>query len=131
VTRYLLDTNIISDALKPQPTAAIGKWIESQAGTDLFISTFYTLPYRLLRPLRGLFDRSSSFLSRWDTEDRWPKPDELSVGAVMMGWTVSSTRMPWDWIASMFRPSDTTDGNTVGPGAIRDFFGALDHFKAA
>lgn len=46
MTRYLLNTNIISDALKPQPTAAIGRWVESQVGTDLFI-------VELVNPLRA------------------------------------------------------------------------------
>ena len=39
MTRYLLDTNIVSDALKPQPAAAIARWLESQPITDLFIAT--------------------------------------------------------------------------------------------
>jgi hypothetical protein len=38
VTRYLLDTNIVSNALKPSPSA-IAKWLQDQADTDLFIAT--------------------------------------------------------------------------------------------
>lgn len=38
MTRYLLDTNIVSDAFKLQPNAAIVRWIERQPGADLFIS---------------------------------------------------------------------------------------------
>jgi len=39
VTRYLLDTNIVSDAVKPQPSGAIADWVQAQAGSDLFIAT--------------------------------------------------------------------------------------------
>jgi predicted nucleic acid-binding protein len=38
VTRYLLDTNIISDALKPRPSASIAGWLQSQDDTDLYIA---------------------------------------------------------------------------------------------
>lgn len=38
MTRYLLDTNIVSNALKPSPSA-IAKWLQDQADTDLFIAT--------------------------------------------------------------------------------------------
>lgn len=39
MTRYLLDTNIISEACRPQPSVALSDWVQSQADTDLFIST--------------------------------------------------------------------------------------------
>ena len=39
MTRYLLDTNIVSEAAKPQPSPAIARWIQDQPGTDLFIAT--------------------------------------------------------------------------------------------
>jgi len=38
VTRYLLDTNIISDVTKPIPSAALLAWMAEQADSDLFIS---------------------------------------------------------------------------------------------
>jgi predicted nucleic acid-binding protein len=40
VTRYLVDTNIVSNSLKPQPNTVIQTWLEAQASEDLFISTF-------------------------------------------------------------------------------------------
>jgi predicted nucleic acid-binding protein len=40
VTRYLLDTNIISDALKPQPSLSLSAWIENQKIEELFIASF-------------------------------------------------------------------------------------------
>ncbi len=39
MTRYLLDTNIVSEAIKPQPAPTIARWIQRQAGIDLFIAT--------------------------------------------------------------------------------------------
>jgi len=38
VTRYLLDTNIISNVTKPTPSAALLAWMAEQADSDLFIS---------------------------------------------------------------------------------------------
>jgi predicted nucleic acid-binding protein len=38
VTRYLLDTNIISNIIKPAPAEALVTWLAEQADQDLFIS---------------------------------------------------------------------------------------------
>jgi len=40
VTRYLLDTNIISNVTKPVPSESLVLWMRAQADEDLFISTF-------------------------------------------------------------------------------------------
>lgn len=37
--RYLLDTNVISDAQKQQPDPRLAAWMAAQADGDLFIST--------------------------------------------------------------------------------------------
>jgi predicted nucleic acid-binding protein len=37
VTRYLLDTNIVSDLVKPQPSASLLAWISKQTDDDLFV----------------------------------------------------------------------------------------------
>jgi predicted nucleic acid-binding protein len=39
VTRYLLDTSIVSEASKAQPASGVADWVENQADSDLFIST--------------------------------------------------------------------------------------------
>ncbi len=39
MTRYLLDTNIVSEAGKPNPSAGIASWIQNQPAADLFIAT--------------------------------------------------------------------------------------------
>lgn len=39
MTRYLLDTNIISHVTKPSPSASLLQWMAEQVDEDLFIST--------------------------------------------------------------------------------------------
>ena len=39
MTRYLLDTNIISNVVKPAPSEALLAWLADQADEDLFISS--------------------------------------------------------------------------------------------
>lgn len=39
MTRYVLDTNVISQATKPVPSRALTAWMEEQADEDLFIAS--------------------------------------------------------------------------------------------
>lgn len=39
MTRYLLDTNIISNVVKPKPSQTLLKWMAEQADDDLFIAS--------------------------------------------------------------------------------------------
>lgn len=39
MTRYLLDTNIISNVTKPAPSQSLLEWMEEQADEDLFIAS--------------------------------------------------------------------------------------------
>lgn len=39
MTRFLLDTNIVSNATKPSPSANLLDWLRDRADEDLFIST--------------------------------------------------------------------------------------------
>jgi predicted nucleic acid-binding protein len=39
VTRYLLDTNIISNVIKPEPSKALLAWLGAQKDDDLFIAS--------------------------------------------------------------------------------------------
>jgi predicted nucleic acid-binding protein len=39
VTRYLLDTNILSDVTKPAPSEKLVAWMSGQADEDLFIAS--------------------------------------------------------------------------------------------
>ncbi len=52
MTRYLLDTNIISNATKPAPSDALTAWMADQADEDLFISSLTVAEIR-----RGLLEK--------------------------------------------------------------------------
>ena len=52
MTRYLLDTNIISNAIKPAPSPALASWMTAQADEDLFISAVTLAEIR-----RGVLER--------------------------------------------------------------------------
>ncbi len=39
MTRFLLDTNIISNVVKPQPTARLFDWMAAQLDEDLFVAS--------------------------------------------------------------------------------------------
>lgn len=40
MTRFLLDTNVVSDAIRPQPSPIIATWFSNQVDSELFISSF-------------------------------------------------------------------------------------------
>jgi predicted nucleic acid-binding protein len=52
VTRYLLDTNIISNAIKPNPSPTLLAWMAEQNDIDLFISALTVAEIR-----RGVLDK--------------------------------------------------------------------------
>jgi predicted nucleic acid-binding protein len=52
VTRYLLDTNIVSEATRLRPTAAVVDWLGRQSDMDLFISTLTLAEIR-----RGILEK--------------------------------------------------------------------------
>jgi toxin FitB len=52
VTRYLLDTNIISNATKPTPSKALIAWMTEVADEDMFISSLTIAEIR-----RGLLEK--------------------------------------------------------------------------
>jgi predicted nucleic acid-binding protein len=47
VTKHLLDTNIVSEVFKPEPSAACLQWLGSQVDADLFVSAFTIAEIRL------------------------------------------------------------------------------------
>ncbi|MFA5122805.1 type II toxin-antitoxin system VapC family toxin [Zavarzinia sp.] len=51
MTHYLLDTNIISETVRPLPSAALLDWLGRQADTDLFIAALTVAEIR-----RGILD---------------------------------------------------------------------------
>ncbi len=68
MTRYILDTNILSHLVRPLPAPALIAWMGAQADADLYLSALTVAEIR-----RGILD--------------------LPVGAGGMGWTRGS-RVP-------------------------------------
>jgi predicted nucleic acid-binding protein len=52
VTRYVLDTNIISNVVKPAPSESLIAWMSEQADADLFISSLTVAEIR-----RGVLEK--------------------------------------------------------------------------
>ena len=63
MTRYLLDTNIISNVIKPTPSPALAAWMIAQSDEDLFISAVTVAEVR-----RGVLERPAGKRRR-DLED--------------------------------------------------------------
>jgi predicted nucleic acid-binding protein len=80
VTRYLLDTNIISNVTKPTPSAALLAWMAEQADGDLFISALTVGEIR-----RGLLEKPKgkkrAVLEAWFTGPDGPQA--LFAGRVL------------------------------------------------
>jgi toxin FitB len=80
VTRYLLDTNIISNVTKPTPSAALFAWMAEQADSDLFISALTVGEIR-----RGLLEKPKgkkrAVLEAWFTGPDGPQA--LFAGRVL------------------------------------------------
>jgi toxin FitB len=64
VTRYLLDTNIISNVIKPEPSKALLAWLGAQKDDDLFVAslTVAEIQRGILEKPRG---RKRSALDAW------------------------------------------------------------------
>ena len=80
MSRYLLDTNIISNATKPAPSASLVAWIAEQADEDLFISSLTLAKIR-----RGVLEAPAG--RKRDALDAWfagPEgPSALFAGRVL------------------------------------------------
>ena len=80
MTRYLLDTNIISNATKPAPSEALVAWMAERADEDLFISSLTIAEIR-----RGVLEkppgRKRRELSSWFTGPEGPQA--LFAGRVL------------------------------------------------
>jgi predicted nucleic acid-binding protein len=80
VTRYLLDTNIISNATKPNPSPALLTWMSGQNDVDLFISALTVAEIR-----RGLLQKPAgknrALLEAWFTGPEGPQA--LFAGRVL------------------------------------------------
>jgi toxin FitB len=69
VSRYLLDTNIISNATKPAPSETLIAWMSGQADEDLFISCLTVAEIR-----RGILEKPAG-KKRRDLEHWFSGPE--------------------------------------------------------
>jgi predicted nucleic acid-binding protein len=80
VTRYLLDTNIISNVTKPDPSKALLAWMAERADNDLFISalTIAEIQRGLLEKPKG---KKRALLEAWFSGPEGPQA--LFAGRVL------------------------------------------------
>jgi predicted nucleic acid-binding protein len=80
VTRYILDTNIISNVVKPQPSESLLAWWAEQRDDDLFIASLTVAEIR-----RGILEKPRG--KKRDALDTWfagPEgPQALFAGRVL------------------------------------------------
>jgi toxin FitB len=80
VTRYLLDTNIISNVVKPQPSESLLTWMSTQRDEDLFIASLTVAEIR-----RGILEKPRG--KKRDALDTWfsgPEgPQVLFAGRIL------------------------------------------------
>ena len=80
MTRYLLDTNIISNVVKPQPSESLLSWMSMQRDEDLFIASLTVAEIR-----RGILEKPRG--KKRDALDQWfsgPEgPQALFAGRIL------------------------------------------------
>jgi toxin FitB len=80
VTRYLLDTNIISNIVKPKPSDSLLAWMAAQRDVDLFIASLTVAEIR-----RGILENPRG--KKRDALDAWfsgPEgPQALFAGRIL------------------------------------------------
>jgi toxin FitB len=80
VTRYLLDTNIISNVVKLQPSESLLAWMSTQRDEDLFIASLTVAEIR-----RGILEKPRG--KKRDALDSWffgPEgPQSLFAGRIL------------------------------------------------
>lgn len=80
MTRFLLDTNIISNIVKPQPPESLLEWMSIQRDEDLFIASLTVAEIR-----RGILEKPSG--KKRDALDKWfsgsEGPQTLFAGRIL------------------------------------------------
>lgn len=101
MTRYLLDTNIISNIVKPQPWASLMNWVAGQRDDDLFIAVLTLAEIR-----RGILEKPRG--KKRDALDAWfagPEgPQSLFAGRIL----------PFDDRAALIWARLMADGKAAG-----------------
>lgn len=80
MTRYLLDTNIISNVIKPRPSESLLSWMSMQRDEDLFIASLTVAEIR-----RGILEKPRG--KKRDALDLWFSgpggPQALFAGRIL------------------------------------------------
>ncbi len=101
MTRYLLDTNIISNVVKPQPSEPLLAWWAEQRDEDLFIASLTVAEIR-----RGILEKPRG--KKRDALDAWftgtEGPQALFAGRVL----------PFDDKAGLIWARLMADGKATG-----------------
>jgi predicted nucleic acid-binding protein len=101
VTRYLLDTNIISNVIKPAPSRALLAWLDAQKDDDLFIASLTVAEIQ-----RGILEkpagRKRSALDGWFSGPEGPPA--LFAGRIL----------PFDERAGLHWARLMADGKVLG-----------------
>lgn len=99
--RYLLDTSIISNVIKPEPSPALLSWLEAQADDALFIASLTLAEIR-----RGVLAKGAG--RKRDALDRWfsgPEgPHALFAGRILA----------FDELAALIWAKLMADGKAAG-----------------
>jgi predicted nucleic acid-binding protein len=101
MTRYLLDTNIISNVIKPQPSESLLAWMAAQRDEDLFIASLTLAEIRrgILEKPRG---KRRAVLDAWFSGSEGP--EALFAGRIL----------PFDDRAGLIWARLTTQGRLAG-----------------
>ena len=101
MSRYLLDTNIISNVTKPAPSAPLTTWMSEQSDADLFISSLTVAEIR-----RGVLEKPAG--TKRKALDRWfsgpDGPLALFAGRIL----------PFDESAALICARLMSDGTAKG-----------------
>jgi toxin FitB len=108
VTRYLLDTNIVSNAVKPAPSPFLERWMVDQSDDDLFVASL-----TIAEIWRGILEapsgRRKEGLVDWFSGPLGPRA--VFAGRVL----------PFDEAAAMAWARLMADGTAAGrPRAVAD-----------
>lgn len=108
MTRYVLDTNIISNVVKPTPSASLLAWLSNQRDQDLFLTALTIAEIR-----RGLLEmpdgRKRRALEKWLAGPEGPQA--LFAGRVL----------PFDQKAAMIWARLMAEGSSIGrPRSVLD-----------
>ena len=130
--RYLLDTNIISDATKPVPSKALTAWLSKQADEGIFISSL-----TVAEILRGILEKPAGkkrkLLEDWFVGPEGPQalfagrvlPFDEKAGLIWArlmaeGRKTGQPRSPLDMIVAAIAEAN---GCVVVTGNEKDFAG--------